>query len=106
MYKPEAWPLSGSCSGHSGLFSWGILIDIFIIFGCVPVFCLLHIPLFHILSLFVHFLREGNFHGDWYGYAPFTKIFGEHRWGLLLLYLVFVTGVAAPCFIGPAYAKY
>jgi uncharacterized membrane protein len=70
-------------------------------FGRVPMFYyLLHIPVIHIAALVVTLLREGSIHPEWYAYAPFASVPEEHRWGLPLLYLVFVIVVAAlyaPC---------
>jgi len=60
------------------------------IFCRVPFFYyLLHIPLIHISALIVNFIRVGDPHQDWYGYAPFTSISEESRWSLPLLYFVF-----------------
>jgi uncharacterized membrane protein len=57
--------------------------------GRVPMFYYLpHIPLIHIMALFVTFMREGQFHPEWYATAPYTFLPPEHRWGLPLLYLV------------------
>jgi hypothetical protein len=80
---------------------------VFLMFGQVPLFYyLLHIPLIHLLTLGVNFLREGNFHQDWYGYTPFTEIPVEHRWGLPLLYLIFFIAEVILYFSCRAYAKY
>ena len=60
-------------------------------FGRVPMFYyLLHIPLIHIAALIVMFLREGAIHPEWYATAPYTYLPPPHRWGLGLLYLVWV----------------
>jgi uncharacterized membrane protein len=70
-------------------------------FGRVPMFYyLLHIPVIHIAALVVTLLREGSVHPEWYSYAPFTSVPEEYRWGLPLLYLVFVIVIAVlyvPC---------
>jgi uncharacterized membrane protein len=70
-------------------------------FGRVPMFYyLLHIPVIHVAALIVTLAREGNLHPEWYARAPFTSVPDEHRWGLPLLYLVFVLVVAVlyvPC---------
>ena len=85
----------------------GKIANMFLMFGRVPLFYyLLHIPLIHLLALGVNFLREGNVHQDWYGYAPFTEIPAEHRWGLTLLYLVFFIAEVILYFICRAYAQY
>jgi len=63
--------------------------------GRVPMFYyLLHIPLIHVAALFVTFVREGQFHPEWYATAPYTFLPPEHRWGLPLLYLVWLIVVA------------
>lgn len=85
----------------------GKIAGVFLMFGRVPLFYyLLHIPLIHLLALGVNFLREGSFHQDRYGYAPFTEIPAEHRWGLPLLYLVFVIAEVILYVVCRAYAKY
>jgi len=70
-------------------------------FGRVPLFYyMLHIPAIHLAALAVMFLREGTLHPEWYASAPYTSVPVGHRWGLPLLYLVFVLVVAAlyfPC---------
>lgn len=64
-------------------------------FGRVPMFYyLLHIPLIHIVALFVTLLREGSIHPEWYASAPYTFLLPAHRWGLPLLYLVWAAVVA------------
>lgn len=69
----------------------GWLANILTVFGRVPFFYyLLHILVIHISALIVNFIRKGNMHQDWYNTAPFTWIAEENRWGLPLLYLVFV----------------
>jgi uncharacterized membrane protein len=60
-------------------------------FGRVPLFYyLLHIPLIHVAALLVNLVREGSTNQVFYGTAPFTEIDPIHRWGLPILYLVFV----------------
>jgi uncharacterized membrane protein len=70
-------------------------------FGRAPMFYyLLHIPAIHIAALAVTFLREGKVHPEWYASAPFASVPPDHRWGLPLLYLVYVIVIAAlyvPC---------
>ncbi len=59
--------------------------------GRVPLFYyLLHILLIHTVALFVNFLREGNVHHEWYVHAPSASVPKDHKWGLLLLYLVYL----------------
>lgn len=70
-------------------------------FGRVPLFYyLLHIPVIHLAALLVWYLRDGSFHSEYFATAPFVSVPPEHRWGLPLLYLVFVIVVALlyfPC---------
>jgi hypothetical protein len=64
-------------------------------FGRVPMFYyLLHIPLIHLAALLVNFLREGTIHREWYATAPYTYLPPEHRWGLPLLYFLWLVVVA------------
>jgi uncharacterized membrane protein len=70
-------------------------------FGRVPMFYyLLHVLVIHVAALIVTFLREGSTHPEWYASAPYTYLPPIHRWGLPLLYLVWVIVVAIlyfPC---------
>jgi uncharacterized membrane protein len=70
-------------------------------FGRVPLFYyLLHIPAIHVAALVVNLLREGSAHPEWYATAPYASVPPDHRWGLPLLYLVFVVVIAilyVPC---------
>jgi uncharacterized membrane protein len=78
------------------------------IFGKVPMFYyLLHIPLIHISALVVNLIRTGNAHSEWYNTAPYVYFENENdRWGLGLLYLVFIINVALLYFLCRWYAKY
>jgi uncharacterized membrane protein len=71
------------------------------VFGRVPMFYyLLHIPLIHVLALIAWKLRDGQAHGEWFVTAPYVSIEPAARWGLPLLYLVFVIAVVMlyfPC---------
>jgi uncharacterized membrane protein len=75
--------------------------DFLATFGRVPMFYyLLHIPAIHVAALLVNVIREGRAHPEWYATAPFAAVPPDHRWGLPLLYLVFVIVVAllyVPC---------
>jgi uncharacterized membrane protein len=85
----------------------GWLANIFVIFGKVPFFYyLLHIPLIHVGALIVNLLRTGQAHGEWYNTAPFTNIPEDQRWGLGLLYLLFVGIVAILYLLCRWYANY
>ena len=77
------------------------------VFGRVPMFYyLLHIPLIHLSALIVTQLRAGAMHPEWYATAPFTSVPEEARWGLGLLYLVFVIDVIILYFPCRWYAGY
>jgi uncharacterized membrane protein len=71
------------------------------VFGRVPMFYyLLHIPLIHVLALIVWKLRDGQAHGEWFVSAPYVSVEPAARWGLPLLYLVFIIAVVVlylPC---------
>ena len=70
-------------------------------FGRVPMFYyLLHIPVIHTLALLVWRLRDGSVNTSWFHTAPYVSIPPQARWGLPLLYVVFVIAVAilyVPC---------
>jgi uncharacterized membrane protein len=70
-------------------------------FGRTPMFYyLLHIPAIHVAALLVMLLSEGRIYPEWYASAPFTFLPAGHRWGLPLLYLVWLVIVAIlyfPC---------
>jgi hypothetical protein len=68
---------------------------------------LLHIPLIHISALIINKLRTGSAHSEWYASAPYVYLpEDQNRWGLGLLYLVFIINVALLYFICRWYAKY
>jgi uncharacterized membrane protein len=68
----------------------GWIIDMFMIFGRVPMFYyLLHIPVIHVSALLVNLILSGSAGSESYGTAPFTRIAPEQRWGLGILYAVF-----------------
>ncbi len=79
----------------------GPIARILAVFGRVPMFYyLLHIPLIHALSLLAWWLRDGSAHEAWFATAPYVDVPPEQRWGLALLYLVFVVSVTIlyfPC---------
>ena len=69
-------------------------------FGRVPMFYyLLHIPAIHIAALGVMLVRDGGIHPEWFASAPYTQVPPDHRWGLPLLYLVWVIVVAILYFL-------
>jgi len=80
--------------------------DVLSIFGRVPMFYyLLHILLIHISALVVTYFREGRLYPEWYQSAPFTHLPEEFRWGLPLLYLVFIVDVVILYLACKWYAK-
>jgi uncharacterized membrane protein len=85
----------------------GWLADILENVGKVPMFYyLLHIPLIHITSIIVQMIRGvSGFHG-WYASAPYVYIPPEQKWGLGLLYLVFILNVTMLYFLCRWYVNY
>jgi uncharacterized membrane protein len=79
----------------------GALARVLDVFGRVPMFYyLLHIPLIHVLALIAWKLRDGQAHSEWFVSAPYVSVEPAARWGLPLLYLVFVIAVVLlyfPC---------
>jgi uncharacterized membrane protein len=75
--------------------------------GRVPLFYyLVHILLIHLSAFVVNLLIFGTIHQDWYTTAPFVGVPEDQRWGLPLLYLVWVIDVVILYFICNSYAKY
>jgi hypothetical protein len=73
----------------------GWVADALATFGRVPMFYyLLHIPLIHATALFVWLVRDGRADDSRFTTAPYVSIPPGERWGLPLLYLVFVIVVA------------
>lgn len=69
----------------------GWLAGIFTTFGKVPLFYyILHILLIHLLALGLNFILYGSPHQEWYATAPFAQVPEDKRWGLPLLYLIFM----------------
>jgi len=64
-------------------------------FGRVPMFYyLLHIPLIHALALIAWLLRDGAAQPERFATAPYVSIPPGQRWGLGLLYVVWILAVA------------
>ncbi len=85
----------------------GWLADVLRLFGRVPMFYyMLHILVIHLSALVINFLREGKFHQEWYTTAPYSSVPEEYKWGLPLLYLVFIIDVTMLYFACRWYAKY
>ena len=78
----------------------GWLAAVLATFGRVPMFYyLLHIPLIHVARAGLADPRRTP-RAEWFATAPYVSIPPEQRWGLPLLYLVFVVVVAllyCPC---------
>ncbi len=78
-----------------------------ITFGRVPFFYyLLHIPLIHVSALIVQLITEGKTTSAWYDTAPYTWLPDEHRWSLVMLYIVFVMDVVILYFACQWYERY
>jgi uncharacterized membrane protein len=79
----------------------GWVADVLATFGRVPLFYyLLHIPVIHLTALVVWLIRDGHVNAARFATAPYVSIPEAERWGLPLLYLVFVIVVAmlyVPC---------
>ena len=79
----------------------GALARTLTVFGKVPMFYyLLHIPLIHLLALIAWKIRDGHVNTGWFASAPYVFVEPAARWGLPLLYLVFVVAIAIlyfPC---------
>ncbi len=85
----------------------GWLASIFTVFGRVPLFYyILHILLIHLAALLINFIRMGSTLQGNYDTAPFTFIPEEQRWGLPLLYLVFLLAEVLLFFACRWYAGY
>ena len=67
---------------------------------------LLHILLIHLSAFVVNLILSGSIHQEWYVTAPFVGIAEEQRWGLPLLYLVWVLDVIILYYICRWYAAY
>jgi uncharacterized membrane protein len=69
----------------------GWLANILATFGRVPFFYyILHILVIHLLALGLNLILYGNGHQEWYTTAPFADVPEDRRWGLPLLYLIFI----------------
>jgi uncharacterized membrane protein len=86
----------------------GWLADVLALFGKAPMFYyLLHIPLIHLSAFVVNLIRDGKLHQEWYHMAPFFTTQPEGvRWGLGVLYLVFIIDVIILYFVCKWYVKY
>lgn len=85
----------------------GRLSDILTIFGKVPLFYyILHILLIHLLALGLNCILYGTPHQEWYTTAPFAGVPGDWRWGLPLLYLIFIITEVLLYFASRAYGSY
>ena len=75
--------------------------------GRVPLFFyLLHLLLIHLSAFLVNLVVYGDIHQDWYETAPFVGMADAYRWGLPLLYFVWLIDVIVLYFICNWYAQY
>jgi len=111
-YPPSVWYLLMTLGPVIALIPFaervkGKIADAFIVFGRVPLFYyLIHIPLIHIAALMVNLLREGGVHQERYTTAPYTHVPDNGRWGLPLLYLVFILVEIVLFLVCKKYMKY
>jgi uncharacterized membrane protein len=72
----------------------GWLSDAVITIGRVPMFYyLLHLLLLHLSAFVVNLMLYGSIQQQWYETAPFVGIPEEQRWGLPILYVVWIIDV-------------
>lgn len=85
----------------------GKLVNILVTIGRVPMFYyLMHILLIHLSALALNAILYGDAHQDWYTTAPFTEVPEDKRWGLGLLYAVYIVDVVILYFMCRWYAAY
>jgi uncharacterized membrane protein len=85
----------------------GRLTNVFTTFGKVPFFYyILHILLIHLLALGLNTVLYGNPHQEWYHTAPFAGVPEDKRWGLPLLYLIFIIAEVLLYLACRRYARY
>lgn len=84
----------------------GVVVGFLETFGRVPFFYYLaHILVIHVSALVVNNILFGASHQEWYTIAPFANVPEENRWGLGVLYFVFVVDVAILYFLSKWYSK-
>jgi len=75
--------------------------------GRVPMFYyLLHLLVIHLSALLINLWQSGTFHQEWYRTAPLVLIPDNQRWGLPLLYAVWIVDVVILYFACRWYARY
>lgn len=85
----------------------GKLVEAIAMIGRVPMFFyLMHLLIIHLSAFIVNLILFGSIHQDWYVTAPFVFVPEEQRWGLPLLYLVWIIDVIILYYICDAYARY
>jgi uncharacterized membrane protein len=85
----------------------GWLAGILTTFGRVPFFYyILHILLIHLLALGLNTVLYGNPNQEWYMTAPFVGVPEDKRWGLPLLYLIFIIAELILYLACRAYGQY
>jgi hypothetical protein len=62
--------------------------------------------LIHLSAFVVNLILYGNIHQDWYEIAPFVGMEEKDRWGLPLLYLVWLIDTVILYFACNWYATY
>lgn len=78
-----------------------------IVIGRVPMFFyLLHLLLIHLSAFVINLILYGNIHQDWYETAPFVGMNESDRWGLPILYLVWIIDTVILYFACKRYAQY
>ncbi len=85
----------------------GWFADVTIIIGRVPMFFyLLHILLIHLSAFVVNMILFGAIHQDWYESAPFVWMSEDVRWGLPLLYTVWLVDIVILFFACKWYERF
>jgi uncharacterized membrane protein len=78
-----------------------------IMIGRVPMFFYLtHLLLIHLSAFVVNLIAYGAIHQDWYYKAPFVSVPEDQRWGLPLLYVVWLIDTILLYLICKAYSTY
>jgi len=85
----------------------GRIADILKTFGRVPLFYyLVHLLVIHLSAFIVNLILYGSIHNEWYATSPLVLISKEVRWGLSILYLVWIIDIIPLYFICKWYAQY
>jgi uncharacterized membrane protein len=85
----------------------GWLGKVFYTFGKVPLFYyMVHIPVIHLGSLIIVYLKDRITFPGWYDTAPFVEMPAAYQWSLPLLYAEFIGDVAFLYLICAWYVRY